>query len=140
MSVKGCVSVATESHASLDTQVARPHALLVPALKPRAHKHTTPRRPGAALRRAIFARDPDRCVYCMAKGGEVDLTIDHVIAWAAGGETVAGNLVVCCKPCNDRKAAWPVHFYAMLLESEKRGTTHKILLRLYTWLARPLSE
>ena len=51
-------------------------------------------------RRAIFARDGWSCQYCDAPG---ELTIDHVIPRAKGGESTWENVVACCAPCNRRK-------------------------------------
>lgn len=51
-------------------------------------------------RRAIFARDGWSCQYCAATG---ELTIDHVIPRAKGGESTWDNVVACCAPCNRRK-------------------------------------
>src|SRR2546428_5841349 len=52
-------------------------------------------------RRALFARDGWRCVYCGISGGR--LTLDHVIPRSKGGESVWENVVTACAPCNLRK-------------------------------------
>jgi len=52
-------------------------------------------------RRALFARDGWRCVYCGTTGGR--LTLDHVIPRSKGGESVWENVVTSCAPCNLRK-------------------------------------
>ena len=52
-------------------------------------------------RRALFARDGWRCVYCGASSGR--LTLDHVIPRSRGGESVWENVVTACAPCNLRK-------------------------------------
>lgn len=36
---------------------------------------------------------------------ETPLVVDHVLPVAAGGETVADNLVAACKPCNVGKSS-----------------------------------
>jgi 5-methylcytosine-specific restriction endonuclease McrA len=46
-------------------------------------------------RRAVFARDGGRCVYCAAPA----TSIDHVIPRSRGGQ-----LVSCCRRCNHAKA------------------------------------
>ena len=52
-------------------------------------------------RRALFARDGWRCVYCGATGGR--LTLDHVVPRSRGGESIWENVVTACAPCNLRK-------------------------------------
>ena len=52
-------------------------------------------------RRALFARDGWRCVYCGATGGR--LTLDHVVPRSKGGDSVWENVVTSCAPCNLRK-------------------------------------
>jgi 5-methylcytosine-specific restriction endonuclease McrA len=52
-------------------------------------------------RRALFARDGWRCVYCGTSSGR--LTLDHVIPRSKGGESIWENVVTACAPCNLRK-------------------------------------
>lgn len=52
-------------------------------------------------RRALFARDGFRCVYC-GRGG-VRLTLDHVVPRSRGGASDWENVVTSCAPCNLRK-------------------------------------
>ena len=51
-------------------------------------------------RRAVFARDGGRCVYCSAPA----TSLDHVIPRSRGGEHVWDNVVSCCRRCNHAKA------------------------------------
>ena len=51
-------------------------------------------------RRALFARDGWRCVYCGSAGR---LTLDHVVPRSRGGDSVWENVVTSCAPCNLRK-------------------------------------
>jgi len=51
-------------------------------------------------RRALFARDWHRCVYCGSSGR---LTLDHVVPRSRGGDSVWENVVTSCAPCNLRK-------------------------------------
>jgi hypothetical protein len=53
-----------------------------------------------ALRRAVYARDGNRCVEC---GRQERLSVDHIHPVARGGMTVLGNLQALCRPCNSRK-------------------------------------
>ena len=52
-------------------------------------------------RRALFARDGWRCVYC--GDGTTRLTLDHVVPRSRGGDSVWENVVTACGPCNLRK-------------------------------------
>ena len=52
-------------------------------------------------RRALFARDGWRCVYCGTACGR--LTLDHVVPRSRGGDSVWENVVTSCAPCNLRK-------------------------------------
>jgi 5-methylcytosine-specific restriction endonuclease McrA len=51
-------------------------------------------------RRALFARDGHKCVYCGSPGR---LTLDHVVPRSRGGDSVWENVVTSCAPCNLRK-------------------------------------
>jgi len=51
-------------------------------------------------RRAIFARDSGRCVYCLATA----TSIDHVIPRSRGGGHTWENVVSACHKCNHIKA------------------------------------
>ncbi len=51
-------------------------------------------------RRAVFARDGGRCVYCAAPA----TSIDHVVPRSRGGTHVWENVVSCCRRCNHAKA------------------------------------
>lgn len=51
-------------------------------------------------RRAVFARDGGRCVYCLAPA----TSIDHVQPRSRGGMHVWENVVSCCRRCNHTKA------------------------------------
>ena len=60
-----------------------------------------PYRHGVPLsRRAIFARDGSRCVYCRAPA----TSIDHVVPRSRGGAHHWENVVSCCHRCNRVKA------------------------------------
>jgi 5-methylcytosine-specific restriction enzyme A len=43
------------------------------------------------------------CYYCRRDVGVKALTMDHVVPLGRGGRSVRGNVVPCCKACNDRK-------------------------------------
>lgn len=51
----------------------------------------------------IYARDDYRCQYCGHKYVSEDLTFDHVIPAALGGQKRWDNIVTCCVDCNRKK-------------------------------------
>lgn len=54
-------------------------------------------------RRNLFKRDHHTCQYCGVRPGGNQLTIDHVLPRAQGGETRWDNCVLACVDCNFRK-------------------------------------
>ena len=44
-----------------------------------------------------------RCYYCSAAVPPRVLTMDHLIPLARGGKSTKGNVVPCCKDCNNKK-------------------------------------
>ena len=54
-------------------------------------------------RQNIYARDRYECQYCGANPTPSELTYDHVVPRALGGQTDWTNIVTCCIPCNRRK-------------------------------------
>lgn len=55
-------------------------------------------------RRTIYKRDHYQCQYCGRTPGSEELTIDHIVPRAQGGQTTWTNCVLACLPCNSRKA------------------------------------
>lgn len=52
-----------------------------------------------------------RCHYCGGRFPPAELTMDHVVPLIRGGRSTKGNVVPCCKECNNRKKhslAWEV--------------------------------
>ncbi len=43
------------------------------------------------------------CHYCGGKFKPSELTMDHIVPVARGGRSVRGNVVPCCKECNNEK-------------------------------------
>lgn len=63
----------------------------------------------SSRRLRILKRDAFRCVYCDVVFPDGELTLDHVQPRVKGGDHSDGNLVTCCKQCNELKAgqaAW----------------------------------
>ncbi|MEE9514703.1 MAG: HNH endonuclease [Candidatus Brocadiales bacterium] len=54
-------------------------------------------------RRNIFARDGNRCQYCGSRFPTSELSLDHVVPRARGGEASWTNMVCACTECNKQK-------------------------------------
>ena len=64
--------------------------------------YVQPTRYPAFTRFNVFLRDKFECQYC---GSRDDLTFDHVIPRAHGGQTTWLNVVAACSPCNLKKGS-----------------------------------
>lgn len=47
--------------------------------------------------------EPGVCYYCGREVGRENLTMDHIVPLSRGGTSTKGNIVACCKECNNRK-------------------------------------
>ena len=54
-------------------------------------------------RARVYIRDRYRCQYCGDHRHAKDLTLDHILPRAQGGESTPANLVTACVKCNQRK-------------------------------------
>jgi 5-methylcytosine-specific restriction endonuclease McrA len=81
-------------------------------------------------RRALFARDGWRCVYCGAASGR--LTLDHVVPRSRGGDSTWDNVVTSCAPCNLRKGNRLLHEVHMELPHPPRPPAPVLFIRLST--------
>ena len=79
-------------------------------------------------RRALFARDGWRCVYCGNASGR--LTLDHVVPRSRGGDSVWENVVTSCAPCNLRKGNRLPHEVQMELSAPPRPPAPVLFIRL----------
>jgi 5-methylcytosine-specific restriction endonuclease McrA len=79
-------------------------------------------------RRALFARDGWRCVYCGTSSGR--LTLDHVVPRSRGGESIWENVVTSCAPCNLRKGNRLLDEAAMQLPAKPRPPAPVLFIRL----------
>ena len=43
------------------------------------------------------------CHYCQGRFHPSELTMDHIVPLIRGGRSTKGNIVPCCKECNNRK-------------------------------------
>jgi 5-methylcytosine-specific restriction endonuclease McrA len=81
-------------------------------------------------RRALFARDGWRCVYCGSAGGR--LTLDHVVPRSRGGESSWENVVTACAPCNLRKGDRLLEESGLLLTRLPKAPAPELFIRLST--------
>ncbi len=79
-------------------------------------------------RRALFARDGWRCVYCGTSGGR--LTLDHVVPRSRGGESIWENVVTSCAPCNLRKGDRSPEEASMQLRAKPRPPQPVLFIKL----------
>jgi 5-methylcytosine-specific restriction endonuclease McrA len=79
-------------------------------------------------RRALFARDGWRCVYCGSASGR--LTLDHVIPRSRGGGSDWENVVTSCAPCNLRKGNRLLHEVQMELAHPPKPPAPVLFIRL----------
>ena len=60
------------------------------------------------------------CYYCGEKFERDELTLDHIVPVARGGRSTRGNMVVCCRSCNqDKKFLTPAEMILRELEKEE---------------------
>lgn len=50
-------------------------------------------------------RSDARCYWCKCAIDESSATIDHLVPLSRGGSNASDNLVLACKPCNQRRGA-----------------------------------
>lgn len=90
------------------------------------------RRRETTMKRArIYIRDRYRCQYCAEHKHASELTLDHILPRAQGGESTPPNLVTACIKCNQRKGnRTPEQARMPLLTSQKLlsiGLDHVLL-------------
>jgi 5-methylcytosine-specific restriction endonuclease McrA len=81
-------------------------------------------------RRALFARDGWRCVYCGSSTGR--LTLDHVVPRSRGGESSWENVVTACAPCNLRKGDRLLAESGLSLTRLPKAPAPELFIRLST--------
>ncbi len=60
------------------------------------------------------------CYYCKEKFAPGELTLDHIVPVARGGRSTRGNMVVCCRSCNqEKKFLTPAEMILRELEKEE---------------------
>jgi 5-methylcytosine-specific restriction endonuclease McrA len=81
-------------------------------------------------RRALFARDGWRCVYCGSSSTR--LTLDHVVPRSRGGESSWENVVTACAPCNLRKGDRSLEESGLVLHRLPRAPAPELFIQLST--------
>ena len=60
------------------------------------------------------------CHYCGRPTPPADLTMDHIVPLARGGQSTRGNVVPACKQCNNKKKQLlPIEWDAYLVSVHK---------------------
>ncbi len=72
-------------------------------------------------RRNLLRRDQSMCQYCGRFPGHHELSIDHVIPRARGGDTSWENCVLACVQCNRRKGSKLIEQTGMKLLARPRA-------------------
>lgn len=62
------------------------------------------REPRVSRAEALKRRTHGSCGYCGRTLRQGEMTRDHVVPRARGGETKTSNLLCCCRECNQLKA------------------------------------
>lgn len=98
----------------------------------RHYIHVRRNRRETTMKRArVYIRDRYRCQYCGDHRHAKDLTLDHILPRAQGGESTPANLVTACVKCNQRKGnRTPEQARMPLLTSQKLlrlGLDHVLL-------------
>ncbi|CAN5620683.1 HNH endonuclease [soil metagenome] len=98
----------------------------------RHYVHVRRNRRETTMKRArVYIRDRYRCQYCGDHRHAKDLTLDHILPRAQGGESTPANLVTACVKCNQRKGnRTPEQARMPLLTSQKLlrlGLDHVLL-------------
>ncbi len=81
----------------------------------------------------IYARDSYTCQYCSKRLTSSQLTYDHVLPVARGGQKTWENIVTCCTPCNRKKGDRTPEEAGMKLRRKPKapsGFPHKIRFQL----------
>jgi 5-methylcytosine-specific restriction protein A len=85
------------------------------------------KRKARALRQSQWWRNriaPGICAYCQGTFAADELTMDHVVPLARGGRSTKGNVVPCCKACNNQKQYWtPAELLLQQLRAQDSSQT-----------------
>ena len=96
-----------------------------------AHYRSTPDTRIRLSKRNLLLRDGYRCQYCSDEPGPRDLNIDHIVPRSRNGQSSWENLVVSCRPCNQKKAnRTPAESGMKLIKRPARPNWNMLLIKL----------
>jgi len=73
------------------------------------------------------------CHYCHGKFKPNTLTMDHIVPIVRGGKSTKGNVVPCCKKCNnEKKYLTPVEIKLREIEKTSKQQSDKVTKGLST--------
>ena len=65
-----------------------------------------------------------QCYYCKRETPPKELTMDHIVPIALGGKSTRGNVVPCCKSCNNaKKQLLPMEWEQYLKDARKKTSS-----------------
>jgi len=65
------------------------------------------------------------CHYCRKEFKPEEITMDHILPLSRGGKSTKGNIVPCCKECNNnKKYLTPVEMILKELEKSPKKPEH----------------
>ena len=82
------------------------------------------RRKARALRESQWwqrRRAKGVCYYCGQSTPPRELTMDHIVPISRGGKSIKGNVIPCCKKCNNNKK----HLLPMEWEQYLKNVRHR---------------
>lgn len=63
-----------------------------------------------------------KCHYCKNSFQPEEITMDHIVPLSRGGKSIKGNIVPCCKDCNNKKKyLTPVEIILKELEDKAKN-------------------
>jgi hypothetical protein len=83
-----------------------------------------------AVQQKVWALDGCKCLYCLRKIGQVQLTIDHFQPLETGGKNDQSNYLTACRKCNKRKGN----------EDPRTWCAKDTVMFDYDWYVKYLSE
>lgn len=78
--------------------------------------------------KAWFLDHPNsKCIYCNVKLTKENVTADHILPIAHGGNNCQVNIVVCCKDCNHERGSTDFSEYLKKKNKENNINTNKFI-------------
>jgi hypothetical protein len=77
-----------------------------------------------SVQQKVWLADGLKCMFCNAKMGDVQLTIDHFVPLELGGKNDTSNYLSACRRCNKSKGAMPAQDWC-----DSKGLDYDTMLR-----------